>query len=91
MFADLRVEIEISLAQPVELFKMLVVNDGTQHAGKLPKTCLLIAGELAARDEPRHNIRLPQRNETIPLFGHGRLAIRIVHNATANAVTIIEA
>jgi hypothetical protein len=55
----------------------------------LPKARLLGVIEAAVSDEPVDNIRLPQRNETIPLFRRGRLAMRLIHATIAYATTTI--
>ena len=61
------------------------------------RACGQIAGSLAcpassrrpSATRPPINIRLPQRNETIPRLRRGRLAMRFVHEAFANAVRTI--
>ena len=45
--------------------------------------------EAAIGGKPGDNIRLPQRNEPIPLFGRGRLTRRFTHKTTANAIATI--
>jgi len=86
---DFRVKVKIGLAQPLKLFEIAVMENGAQHAGKLPEARLLIIVEAAIRGEPGDNIRLPQRNEPIPLFGRGRLTRRFTHKTTANAIATI--
>ena len=59
-----------------------------QCAGKAPKIRLLAVVERAIGNEPCEQVRLSQRNETIPLYGRGRLTIRLIHKATANTIAI---
>src|SRR5207245_8876029 len=86
---DLRIEVEIRLAQPVQFFEILVVKNGAQHAGKLPESRLLGVVKAALGDKPADNIRLPQRNETIPRLRRGCLPKRFIHEAIAKAITTI--
>jgi hypothetical protein len=65
------------------------MKNGAQHAGKLPKAGLLGFVEASVGNEPANNIRLPQRNETIPRPGRGRIAMRFIHETIANAMTTI--
>ena len=88
---DLRVEVKIGLAQPVKFFEILMMKNGAQQAGKLPKSCLLDVVKAALGDEPADNIRLPQRNETIPRLWRDRLAMRFIHEAVANAMRTMPA
>ncbi len=69
---DLRVEVKIRLAQPIKLFEILVVKDGAEHTGKLPKPCLPGLVKAALGEKACDHVRLPQRNETIPLLSRGR-------------------
>jgi hypothetical protein len=61
------------------------MKNGAQHAGKLAKSCLLNVVKAALGDESADNIRLPQRNETIPRLWRGRFTMRFIHEAAANA------
>jgi len=62
------------------------VKNGAQRAGKLPEACLLGGIKAAFGDEPADNIRLPQRNKTIPLLRRGCFAVRFIGEAVANTV-----
>src|SRR5215813_13677506 len=44
---DFRVKVKIGLAQPLKLFEIAVMENGAQHAGKLPEARLLIIVEAA--------------------------------------------
>jgi hypothetical protein len=67
------------------------VKNGAQHAGKLPESRLLGVVKAALGDKPADNIRLPQRNETIPRLWRDRLAMRFIHEAVANAMRTMPA
>src|SRR5262249_37168173 len=65
---DLRIEIEIDLAQPIELFEIFVVQDGAEHPGQLLESGLIGLVKTALRDEPVDDIGLAQRNDPVTLF-----------------------
>ncbi len=71
---DLGIEVEIGLAQPIELFEIFVVQDGAEHAGELPESRLVGFVKTALCNEPVDDIRLPQRNDTVTRLPRGELA-----------------
>ena len=82
---DLGVEVKIGLTQQIELFEILIVKQGAELAGKLPESRLLGIVEVARVHEAVDQIRLPQRNETIPLRQRGRFAGNVAHKPITRA------
>jgi hypothetical protein len=91
---DLGIEVEVGLAQPVELFEIFVVQDGAEHAGQLPEAGLVGFVETALCNEPVDDIGLAQRNDTVALFRRGDFAPafgwHVHHEPPASIITTIE-
>ena len=89
MRIDLRIEEKIRLAQPVELLEILVMQDGAEHARKLPQPGLPGLIQLCLRDEAADDVRLPQRNDAVRLRRRGSPGLPgrgAVHETLAGAV-----
>jgi hypothetical protein len=91
---DLLIKRKIRIAQPIKLFKILVVKDGAKHAGKLPELGLPGFVKATFGDQPSNHFRLPQRNYTVPLLRRGCVATRCgrcpVHDPLASAITTVD-
>ena len=85
---ELRVEVKIHLAQPIQFLEILVVKDGSEPAGQLPETRLPGFVEAALGDEPADQVRLPQPDDTVALLRRGHLGHRsnrpVVHEILAS-------
>jgi len=91
---DLRIEVEIGLAQPIEFFEIFVVQDGAEHAGQLPESGLVGFVKTALCDEPVDDIGLAQRYDPVTLFRRSDFAAgfgwHVHHEPPASIMTTIE-
>src|SRR5262249_18985468 len=90
MRIDLGIEVEIGLAQSVELFEIFVVQDGAEHAGQLPESGFVGFVKMGLRDEALDDIRLPERNDTVTRLPRGGSARGIgwcVHQESPTGIT----
>ena len=72
-------EIEVVVAQPLELIEILIVIDRAEQAAKLAELFpLRLAAERAIRDDRVEDVDLAGGNEMVPLTG---AACRLVHHA----------
>jgi len=71
---DLRVEVKIHLAQPIQFLEILVVKDSPESAGQLPEAGLTGLVETAFGDKATDQVRLPQPNDTVKSLRRGRIA-----------------
>ena len=86
---DLGVEVKIGLTQQIELFEILIVKQGAELAGQLPESRLPGIVEVARVHQAVDQIRLPQRNETIPLRRRGCFAGYSVHKTAVSPAGIV--
>ena len=63
-------EIEVVVAQPLELIEILIVIDRAEQAAELAEfLALRLAGERAVRDDGVEDVDLAGGNEMVPLVG----------------------
>lgn len=87
---DLRIEIEVIGAQPLQPVEIFVVVDRAEQPAKLAELVVVVAGERTVLDQRGEDVDLADRNELIAVGGrrHSRtLALRHGHAPSFSSLT----
>ncbi|MBV9456332.1 MAG: hypothetical protein JO141_02265 [Bradyrhizobium sp.] len=86
MGIQLRVEVKIHFAQPVQFFEILIVKDSGEPTGPIPEAGLPRRVETTVGNQPANQVRLPQPDDAVKLLRRGCIAhqsYRFVHGKPA--------